>query len=162
MFKIKLLILFLINFGLISCTQGDFKSNNLKFSLGYIGGEYEGLLLSNYLTSHLESFEMLDERSNLEIRASVVHSVALYVTNIDNTSSRERVKSIIDAQVFNKDMECFEYNFSNSVTQFYIYATNDKFVSNKKALQEIKTANTEELVKKLVNSLMYAKFKCDE
>ncbi len=59
-------------------------------------------------------------------------------------------------------MECFEYSFSNDTTQFYIYATNDKFISNKKALQEIKTVNTEELVKKLVNSLMYAKFKCDE
>ena len=160
MFKIKLLILFLISSILISCVQNDFKNNNLKFSVGYIGGEYEGLLLANYLTSHLDGFKMLNEKSDLEIRANISHETGLYVTNIDNTSSRERITSKINVQVFDKNLECTAYGITEEVTQFYIFASNDKFISNKRALQQIKIENTEELVKNLVNSLMYAKVNC--
>ena len=160
MFKIKLLILFLISFTIISCIQNDLKNNNLKFSVGYIGSEYEGLLLTNYLTSHLDGFKMFDKKSNLEIRANIGHETSLYVTNIDNTSNRERITSSISAQVFNKNLECSAYDVTENVTQFYIFASNDKFTSNKKALQQIKIENTEELVKKLVNSLMYVKVNC--
>ena len=55
MFKTKLLILLLINFLFISCIKKDATQNNLKFKVGYIGGEYNGLLLKNTLSSYLNA-----------------------------------------------------------------------------------------------------------
>ena len=59
MYKIKLLILLLINFILTGCVSNN-QLNDKKLSVSYIGGEYDGLLLSNNLTSYLNSFNMLD------------------------------------------------------------------------------------------------------
>ena len=49
MFKIKLLILSLVSFIFISCTNSENKNYEMKYSLGYITGEYDGLVLKNYL-----------------------------------------------------------------------------------------------------------------
>ena len=45
MSKIKLLILLLISFFIFSCTNNQINYSNQKYSLAYIGGEYDGLLL---------------------------------------------------------------------------------------------------------------------
>ena len=62
MFKIKLLILLLISYLITSCINnaGDYK---FKMNVAYIGGEYEGLILSNQLKSQLNNFRMLDKNS---------------------------------------------------------------------------------------------------
>ena len=99
MYKIKLLILLLINFILTGCVSNN-QLNDKKLSVSYIGGEYDGLLLSNTLTSYLNSLNMLDRDSNYEIQASISHSSSLFVTNIDNTSDRERITSVINIEDF--------------------------------------------------------------
>ena len=137
----------------------DQKKNN-KFSLSYVGGEYDGLLLYNYLDAHLTSYNMLDKNSRYEIRSSVRHSKGVYVTNIDNTSDRESIKSELILIIYDKKFNCTAFSFNSKIYQFYIYASNEKFISNKTALKKIKSENTEELVKKFINTLMYENIAC--
>ena len=44
MFRIKLLILLLTSLLFFSCTKNN-NQNKIKYSVGYIGGEYDGLIL---------------------------------------------------------------------------------------------------------------------
>ena len=161
MSKIKLLILLLINISLVSCTSNT-GNNNFKLSVAYIGGEYDGLVLSNQLKSHLNNFGMLDRSSRYEIQAKISHSQNLYITNIDNTSDRERIDSSANLKILNKELNCFTHSYSETISQFYVLASSDQFISNNTAVEEIKIENTEYLVKKFVNSLSEDAFICDE
>ncbi len=161
MSKIKLLILLLINVSLISCVSNT-ENFNFKLSVAYIGGEYDGLVLSNQLKSHLNNFGMFDKNSEYEIQANISHTQDLYITNIDNTSDRERVDSSLNVKIFNKELNCITYSNSETVSQFYVLALSDQFISNNTAVEEIKIKNTEYLVKKFVNSLSEEKLVCDE
>ena len=58
----------------------------MGLSVAYIGGEYDGLVLSNKLKSYLNGFNMLNNKSNFEIQANISHSTNLFITNVDNTS----------------------------------------------------------------------------
>tara|TARA_B100000989_G_scaffold278127_1_gene239614 strand:+ start:1184 stop:1675 length:492 start_codon:yes stop_codon:yes gene_type:complete len=161
MFKIKLLILLLNSFLFLTCTNSQ-QENIIKFSVGYIGGEYDGLLLANQLRSHLRNFNMLDDKSEFQIQASISHSSNVFITNIDNTSDREKIKSSINLKIYNKKSECYVYSYLDSTTQFYILASSDNFTSNKKASQQIKFENTEYFVKKFLNSLTVGELVCNE
>ena len=161
MSKIKLLILLLINVSLISCVSNT-ENFNFKLSVAYIGGEYDGLVLSNQLKSHLNNFGMFDRSSRYEIQANISHSQNLYITNIDNTSDREKINSSVDIKILNKELNCFTHSYSETITQFYILASSDQFISNTTAVEEIKIENTEYLVKKFLNSLSKEEFVCDE
>ena len=68
MFKIKLLILLLASLLLISCTNNK-KDNNIRLSVSYIGGEYDGLQLYKKLRSHLNNFGILDDKSIYQIQS---------------------------------------------------------------------------------------------
>mgnify|MGYP001453889625 CR=1 FL=1 len=160
MFKIKLLILLLSSVFILSCSA-DQKINQVKLSVGYIGGEYDGLLLHNQLRSHLNNLGMLDEKSKYQIQASISHSSNVFVTNIDNTSDREKIKSFLDLKIYNKDTECYSYTYSDNISQFYILAPSDSFGSNKIAVQKIKFENTEYFVKDFINDLTKEKLICD-
>ena len=161
MSKIKLLILLLINICLVSCAS-NVVNNDYKLSVAYIGGEYDGLVLSNQLKSHLNNFGRLDKNSNYEIQADISHSQSLFITNIDNTSDREKINSSVIVKILNKELNCFTHSYSETITQFYILASSDQFISNSTAVEEIKIENTEYLVKKFVNSLSEDAFLCDE
>ena len=151
MSKIKLLILLLINFLILSCNNTI--NDNNKFAISYIGGEYDGLVFKNLLHSHLNSFKMLDSDSDFIIVASIDHSTDLFITNIDNTSDREKVSSSMSFEVLNKKKDCTLIQGNRTVSQFYIYASGDKFLSNKNALKKIKESNSETLTKYLINEL---------
>tara|TARA_B100001057_G_C22768494_1_gene918614 strand:+ start:617 stop:1102 length:486 start_codon:yes stop_codon:yes gene_type:complete len=161
MSKIKLLILLLTSLFLFNCSSNNQLSNNIKLSVGYIGGGYDGLILSNTLISYLNNFNILDQNSNYELQSNISHSDNLFITNIDNTSDRERVISNIDIKIFNSEQNCFTYSLNESVSQFYILASSDKFISNKSALENIKIENTEYLVKKFINNLDENSFDCN-
>ena len=161
MFKIKLLILLLINYLITSCINNteDYK---FKMNVAYIGGEYEGLILSNQLKSQLNNFNMLDINSQYEVRASIAHSQGLYITNIDNTSDRERINTSANISIFDKKLDCYTYSYSETISQFYVLASSDQFISNSTATEEIKIDNTEYLVKKFFNSLSESAFICND
>ena len=161
MFKIKLLILLLISYILSSCVNNT-KVYFHKMSVGYIGGEYDGLVLSNELKGQLNNFDMFDMSSRYEIRANVSHSQNLYITNIDNTSSRENIDTLVSIKIFDKELSCFTYVYDDAISQFYILASSDQFISNRTAVEEIKIKNTEYLVIKFINSISQNAFTCDD
>jgi len=161
MLKIKLLILLLISFILFSCAKNYQNNNNQKFSISYIGGEFDGLLLRNFLNSYLKNLNLYDPSSNLELHASISHSSNLYITNIDNTSDRENINTSLSIELKNNEENCTIYKDEISVSQFYVFASADKFLSNQKAVKKIKKDNTEELVKKLIRKLNFVEKSCD-
>ena len=162
MFKTKLLILLLINFLFISCTKESAVQNTLKFKVGYIGGEYDGLLLKNTLNSYLNAQNIYDESSQYEIKANISHDSNLYITNTDNTSDRERITSTLSVLISDNRSSCQIYNFNQTISQFYIFAASDLFLSNKKAVKEIKKSNTDELVKEFFKNLNRASLICND
>ncbi len=160
MFKIKLLTLLLVSFFLFSCTENKIQNFNNQYSLDYISGEYDGLVLKNILTSYLLSFGLYDNNSTLQIKSSISHSPTLYITNIDNTSDRVNIESSINVKIVNQKNECEVYSFDKTLSQFYIFADSDKYLSNDKAEEKIKRENTETLVKSFINNLYITEQKC--
>jgi len=161
MFKIKLLILLLISFFFYSCTNNQIKSIDQKYSLAYIGGELDGLLLKNYLLSSLKNLDVYDSNSNYKINANINHSSSLYITNIDNTSDREKITTNLSIQIIDTLSKCEMLNEQIEVSQFYIYASGDKFLSNQVAAREIKKTNTELSVSRFINELRTIDHKCE-
>ena len=162
MSKIKLSILLLISFSIFSCTNNQANHSNQKYSIAYIGGEYDGLLLRNYLTSVLKNLNIHDQNSNLEIRSNISHSTNLYITNIDNTSDREKINTKLSVKIINKEKNCISFNDEITVSQFYIYASSDKFLSNQVAVKKIKKDNTESTVRQFINKLQKIDGQCNE
>ncbi len=105
---------------------------------------------------------MFERSSKYEIQANISHSQNLYITNIDNTSDREKIDSSANVQILNIELNCSTHSYSETISQFYVLASSDQFISNSTAVEEIKIENTEYLVKKFVNSLSEDAFICDE
>ena len=161
MSKIKLSILLLISLFIINCSSSNnLSKNNDKYSLEYIGGGYDGLVLKKQLISMLRGFRSFDQDSKRTVKAEINHEMEIFITNIDNTSDRERVKSSLKVNVYDKKLDCIIFQFTDEVSQFYIYASSEKFLSNTKAIESIKYNNTEELVKNFVNDLTKIKSGC--
>jgi len=151
MSKIKLSILLLTSFFIFSCTNNQANHSNQKYSIAYIGGAYDGLLLKNYLMSGLKNLKIYDQNSNFEIKADISHSTNLYITNIDNTSDREKINTKLSIKIINEESNCIVFNDVINVSQFYIYASSDKFISNQAAVKKIKKDNTDSVVRQFIN-----------
>ena len=115
MFKIKLLIFLLASFIILSCAKDRAKNNDIKYSIGYISGEYDGLVLKNFLKNYLLNFDLYDEKSNFEIKPSINHSSNIYITNIDNTSDRTRINSELSIDITDNKSECSIYKFNKNI-----------------------------------------------
>ena len=153
MFKIKLLILLLASF-LLSCTS--VKDNNIKndgYAVEYIAGELDGLVLRNFLTSNLSLMQMYNKHSDKRINAEISHQSSIYITNIDNTSDRENILSKLNISIKDSGKNCIIFEEETSLSQFYIFASSDQFLSNQKAIKEVKRRNTEMLVVNFINKI---------
>ena len=160
MFKTKLSILLLTScFLLLSCTN-DKNNQEIKYSLSYIGGGNDGLVLKNYLISHLKVSNLYDQNSRYILNAKINHNSNIYITNIDNTSDREKITTFFNANILDQRSECIIFKYQNNISQFYIFAPNQKFLSNKKAIKEIKQSNTEILIKDFINRLNFSNNDC--
>jgi len=162
MSKIKLSILLLTSFFIFSCTNNQANHSNQKYSIAYIGGEYDGLLLKNYLTGRLKNLNIYDQNSKLTIKAYINHSANLYITNIDNTSDREKINTNVSFKIINKRSNCNVFNEKINVSQFYIYASSDKLLSNQAAVKKIKKDNTESTVRQFINKLKRIDGQCND
>ena len=162
MYKIKLSILLLISLFIFSCTNKQIDTPKTKYSLAYIGGEFNGLLLKNYLMASLKNLDIYDPNSNYEIKASISHESNLFITNIDNTSDREKISTNLSIQINNTFSKCRIMIDEFNVSQFFIYAPSNKFLSNETALREIKKNNTETTVKKFIHKLRNISNECDD
>ena len=138
MFKIKLLIFLLASFIILSCAKERTKNDEIKYSIGYISGEYDGLILKNFLKNYLLNYDLYDEKSNFEIKPSINHSSNVYITNIDNTSDRSRIDSNLSIDITDNKNECSIYKFNKKITQFYILADSSNYISNKSAFEKLK------------------------
>ena len=162
MFKIKLSILLLISFFSYSCTNNQINSSNQKYSLEYIGGGFDGLLLKNYLLVSLKNLDIYDSNSNYKIKANISHESNLFITNLDNTSDREKISTKLTFQITDTFFNCQVLSDEINISQFYVYASSDKFFSNQTAVKQIKKVNTESSVKQLISKLITMRNKCDE
>ena len=164
MFKIKLSILLLTSLFIFSCTNNQINQSNQKYSLAYIGGEYDGLLLKNIMISNLKSLDLYDQNSPFEIKANISHDSNLYITNIDNTSDRVKIRTKLSVQIADRDFGCKVFEEEIDISQFYIYASGNKFLSNQSASKKIKKDNTESAIRQFINKLKKTKhnYNCDE
>ena len=129
----KLLILLLVSVFLLSCVKNDLDQNSQKFSVAYIGGEFEGLTLKKYLLNYLKNNNLYDQHSPFEISSAISHSSNVYITNIDNTSDRTRIETSLTVSIFDKNLACNLYTNNFDVSQFYIITKSNKFLSNQTA-----------------------------
>jgi hypothetical protein len=89
MYKIKLSILLLTSFFIFSCTNNQNHSFSQKYSLAYIGGGFDGLLLKNYLLFSLRNLDIYDPNSIYEISANISHS-KIYILLILTIPRKEK------------------------------------------------------------------------
>ena len=124
MYKIKLLILLLISINLISCTSKNIYQSN-KYSVGYIGNSFEGLLLRNNLESNLRGSNIYNQQSKFVIKGDISIGDNIYVPTTSKTSQRQNVTTSINFQIFNNELGCEVYKFeevtSLKVILRYIY-----------------------------------------
>ena len=160
MFKTKLSILLLISSIFLSCTKDIVNQETKRYSIGYISGEYDGLILKNLLENNLSSFGLYDKSSNYKIESSISHTSGLFITNLDNTSDRAKVSSSLNIKVYNSKFKCVTYKFTKNASQFYVFSNSDRYISNNKAEKKIRAENTEVLVKSFINGLMKSDNKC--
>ena len=161
MSKIKLSILLLISILIFSCANNKISLTKQKYAVGYIDGEFDGLILKNYLTTYLKNLDIYDQNSKYTIKANIEHKTKLFITNIDNTSDREKIDTKLTVHIENTEKDCNIFRSKINISQFYIYASTDKFLSNQKALKKIKKDNTENAVKKLINKISRINHECD-
>ena len=91
------------------------------------------------------------------IKADINHEEEFYITNIDNTSDRQKIMSSLKIQVIDQINKCTVLNYNKTISQFYIFASSDQFISNKVAEKKIKENNTEILVRNLIPKLIKTK-----
>ena len=160
MFKIKLLTLSLLSFLIISCVQ-NIQEDQMQYSIGYIDGELDGLNIKNILTQNLSLVNLYNRNSSSKIKTKFSHNQELYITNIDKTSDREKITTNISFEIVDKKENCVIYKNQFQISQFYIFASSNKFLSNKAALEKIKYQNAEYIVRKLITQLLNNKLKCN-
>ena len=160
MFKIKSLILLLSSLVFLSCSSNQ-PNSQLKLLLDILW-RVRRAYVNKSIKFTLKNIGMLDENSVYKIQSSISHSQNVYVTNIDNTSDREKVGSSITLKIYNKNSKCFVYSYSDNISQFYILASSDSFNSNKKAVEKIKYENTNYFVKNFINLLNNENLKFDD
>ena len=111
---------------------------------------------------NLSNLDIYDKNSNFEIYASINHDTDLFITNIDNTSDRRRINTSLSIQIIDNISNCNLLNKEIIVSQFYIFASSDKFMSNQKANIKIKKENTQAAVRKFINELSSISNNCNE
>ena len=65
-------------------------------------------------------------------------------------------------EILNENENCQAYKYNGRVSQFYIFADSNKFISNNIAEKKIKFENTEDLVVKFINRLAHADLNCEK
>ena len=111
---------------------------------------------------NLSNLDIYDKNSNFEIYASINHDTDLFITNIDNTSDRRRIDTSLSIQIIDNISNCNLLNKEIIVSQFYIFASSDKFMSNQKANIKIRKENTQAAVRKFINELSSISNNCNE
>ena len=94
----------------------------------------------------LVSNNFYNDSSYFKINASIEHGGEIYITNVDNTSDRERIKSYVNISIYDELNKCFVLRYDESISQFYVIVSSKFFESNNFAKEEIQEQNTEILI----------------
>ena len=65
-------------------------------------------------------------------------------------------------KIYDTDFECYTHFYENDLSQFYVLAAGDKFISNKSAVEKIKIENVDYFVKVFINNLKESDLICNE
>jgi len=158
MLKIKLLIL-LLSGVLIGCSFENYLPKE-KLKLSYIGNDIDGLILSELLLIKLKNNDFYDKESSLLLKANIDHDTNYYLTNIDKTSDRNRVRSLLEISIVSQNLGCEVYNYKKGISQFFLVSDSTTFTSNNMALYDIKKENTKNLVQSFVSKYRNANLIC--
>lgn len=159
MFKIKLLILLLITSFFYSCTE--LKKNNNKYKIKYIPGGIDGHIFSNNIRNSFEKLGIYSDQEDLIIDINLNHSRDLYITNINNTSNREKITSTVNLKIVDVN-GCALFNKTYITSQFYVITSSQSFLSNSSAINDIKFQNGMEIINKIIPDLIYYEYSCNE
>ena len=113
----------------------------------------------------LVSNNFYNDSSYFTINASIEHGGEIYITNVDNTSDRERIRSSINISIYDELNKCFVLRYDESISQFYVIVSSKFFESNNFAKEEIQEQNTEILIDLFINKLISyedKELKCNE
>jgi len=138
MFKIKLLILFLISFTLTNCTNNinDIGKYYVKSS-----GNDPTYNIRNTLVQYLESMGLYDENDyDYVIEFSNGFDESTFVTNIDKTSDRKKITYNIEYRIVKKfnNFSCPIFIQEYKKVSSFIFAGGEFNISNDAADAEIK------------------------
>ena len=65
-------------------------------------------------------------------------------------------------KIYDTDFECHTHFYKDNLSQFYVLAVGDKFISNKSAVEKIKIENVDYFVKVFINNLNETDLICNE
>jgi hypothetical protein len=105
--------------------------------------------------------QALDKNSKFKIIGKIKHTADFFVTNIDNTSDRQRIESSIEIFIEDIQGKCPAYKYNDQISQFYVFASSEKFTSNQLAAKKIKSQNTEILVNNFIKNVIYKDLYCN-
>lgn len=139
MFKIKLSILFLINFFLQGCVTSS--TEEKKFNVSTVHGD-KFFLYENTLVQYLSSMGIYDN-FNYDYLIKIIpnKSESLFITNINKNSDRKRISLDVSYTVakryYNTSLMCDIFVQEYNRTSSYIIASGEFNNSNKAADEEI-------------------------
>ena len=72
------------------------------------------------------------------------------------------VESQVIEHVIRPVLDSYRYEYEDNLSQFYVLAAGDKFISNKNAEEKIKEENVDYFIKVFINNLNNSKFNCND
>ena len=80
----------------------------------------------------------------------------------DDLFGQKEIKTILSSEIIDAQLNCSVFNDETNVSQFYIYVSGNKFLSNKAAQKKIKKDNTELVVRQFINKIKNIDHECYE
>ena len=161
MFKIKLLILFLINFVLVGCVSSDIDEK--QFSVKSTAND-KFFLYENTLIQYLDSMGLYNDLNyDYLIKINPSKTEGVFITNIDKNSDRKRisldVSYTISKRYYETSLMCDifiqDYNRGSS----YIIASGEFNISNIAADDEIQNNLIDIVTNDFIDDLIFFKDK---
>ena len=157
MFKIKLLILFLINYLLLGCLS----THNSEKKFGVESGTNDKFFLyENTLVQYLDSMLLYDNFNyDYLIKISPNKSEGVFITNIKKISDRKRISLDVTYTVakryYNTNLMCNIFVQDYFRSSSYIIASGEFNISNKAADEEILNNLIDIITNDFIDDLSY-------
>ncbi len=161
MFKIKLLILFLINFGLIGCVSSDIDEK--QFSVKSTAND-KFFLYENTLIQYLDSMGLYNDLNyDYLIKINPNKTEGVFITNIDKNSDRKRISLdisyTISKRYYETSLMCDIFSQDYTRGSSYIIASGEFNISNIAADEEIQNNLIDIITNDFIDDLIFFKDK---